>query len=262
MTQQRLHSALAPIDVLTRDEIEQTLHKEMDAAIREKYRGLEIQRIPLVPIAATGTTVQLFTGNDQTPWGPEQGDIWMPRRVIVKSSLLTDNAKYVAYRGSSPSDVANAYLSRYLLDGFIAPTPAVTQPTPSQPAVPASTVAQQNTNSYPVQVVISGGTATSTSVNGVVVGAGDGTFVVPAYGSISVTYSVAPTWVWSNANANIAAGTLGQNVNVAEYFSTKAVFLQPGEQLYAQVFGATVGTQYTFDAECIRCPAEMKGKLL
>lgn len=256
MTQQRLHSAMAPIDVLTRDEMEQVLHKEMDAAVRERDRGKEIQRIPVSPITATATTQNLFTGNDQTPWGPEQGDIWMPRRVNVKSTLLTDNARYIVYRGSSPSDVANAYNSRTLLDGFIAP---VSAPVPSQPAVPASTVAQQNTNAYPVTVVISGGTATSTSVNGIVVGAGDGTFVVPPYGSISVTYSVAPTWVWSNANT---ASPLGQNVNVSEYFSSRAVFLQPGEQLYAQVFNATIGVQYTFDAECIRCPAEMKGKLL
>jgi len=70
-------------------------------------------------------------------------------------------------------------------------------PTVAQPAVPATGVAAQNVNSYPVQVVISGGTASQTFVNGVLAGPGDGTYVVPAYGSISVTYSVAPTWVWS-----------------------------------------------------------------
>lgn len=67
----------------------------------------------------------------------------------------------------------------------------------AQPAVPASGVAAQNVNSFPVQVVVAGGAATVTTVNGVVVGAGDGTFVVPAYGSISVTYTVAPTMTWS-----------------------------------------------------------------
>jgi hypothetical protein len=67
----------------------------------------------------------------------------------------------------------------------------------SQPAVPASTVPVQNPNAFPVNVVVAGGTVTSVSVNGVVVGAGDGTFVVPAFGSIAVTYSVAPTMVWS-----------------------------------------------------------------
>jgi hypothetical protein len=74
--------------------------------------------------------------------------------------------------------------------------------TPSQPAVPASGTAVQNPNSYPVTVVISGGAATQTFVNGILVGGGDGTYVVPAYGSISITYTVAPTWVWSNANGN------------------------------------------------------------
>lgn len=73
-------------------------------------------------------------------------------------------------------------------------------PTPSQPAVPASTVAVQNTNSYPVNVVISGGTITQVLVNGIVVGTGAGTYLVSSGGSISITYSVAPTWVWSNAN--------------------------------------------------------------
>lgn len=72
----------------------------------------------------------------------------------------------------------------------------------TQPAVPGSTVAQQNTNSFPVQVVITGGTITAVVVNGVTVGAGAGTYTVPAYGSISITYSAAPTWVWSVAPTN------------------------------------------------------------
>jgi hypothetical protein len=75
-------------------------------------------------------------------------------------------------------------------------------PAVAQPAVPASAAAAQNVNAFPVQVVITGGTATVTSVNGVTVGTGDGTYTVPAYGSISVTYSVAPTWVWSAAGAS------------------------------------------------------------
>jgi hypothetical protein len=75
-----------------------------------------------------------------------------------------------------------------------------TNPTPSQPAVPASGVAVQNTNLYPVDVTITGGTVTAVVVNGVTVGTGDGTYLVPVAGSISMTYSVAPTWVWADAN--------------------------------------------------------------
>lgn len=177
VTSQRLHSQLAPIDLLTREELAQELHSGLDAAMREKVRGLDLMRIPFVPITATAAIQQLFTSNDSTPWGPEQGDIWMLRRVIVKSNVLTDAAKYVIFRGSTPSDVTNAYTGRFLLEAFT------------------------------------------------------------------------------------AAGA-GQPVNMGYYFSTKSVYLQPGEQIYAQVSGATVGNQYMMDAEAIRCPAEMKGKIL
>ena len=80
------------------------------------------------------------------------------------------------------------------------PAPAsVANPVPAQPAVPASTVAVQNVNSYPVNVVISAGTITAVIVNGITVGTAAGTYIVPSAGAISITYSVAPTWVWSYA---------------------------------------------------------------
>jgi len=83
-----------------------------------------------------------------------------------------------------------------------------TQPAPTTPAVPATGVAAQNPNSYPVEVVISanGATITNVSVNGITVGTAAGTYYVPAYGSISIAYSVAtPTWAWSNPASNVAA---------------------------------------------------------
>lgn len=85
---------------------------------------------------------------------------------------------------------------------------AGSNPTPSQPAVPATGVAQQNTNLYPVTVVISanGATITNVSVNGVTVGTAAGTYTVPSAGAISIAYSVAtPTWIWSDANPVPAA---------------------------------------------------------
>ncbi len=71
----------------------------------------------------------------------------------------------------------------------------------ASPAVPASTVAVQNVNSGVAQVVVTGGVVTVVTVNGVVVGSGDGTYYVPAYGSIAVTYSVAPAWAWTSIAA-------------------------------------------------------------
>lgn len=65
------------------------------------------------------------------------------------------------------------------------------------PAVPASTTPVTNTSPLPATVVISAGTLTNVSVNGVTVGSGDGTYTVPSGGTISITYTVAPTWTWT-----------------------------------------------------------------
>jgi hypothetical protein len=69
------------------------------------------------------------------------------------------------------------------------------------PAIPSSN--QTVTNNYhgTVTVVISGGTMTAVFINGVLVGAGAGTYQVPAHGTISMTYSIAPTWVWTSSAA-------------------------------------------------------------
>lgn len=76
----------------------------------------------------------------------------------------------------------------------------------TSPGVPASTVAIQNPTNAPVQAVLSGFTATAVIVNGVTVGVTNGTYYIPAYGAISVTYSVAGTWVWTSAQVSPAAG--------------------------------------------------------
>ena len=83
--------------------------------------------------------------------------------------------------------------------------PALAAAVPAQPAVPASTVAVQNPNLYPVQVVISAGTITAVAVGGVTVGTAAGTYIVPSGAAISVTYSVAPTWAWSALPASPSA---------------------------------------------------------
>lgn len=58
----------------------------------------------------------------------------------------------------------------------------------------ATTVAAPNPNPVPVSVTITGGTVTVIAVNGVVTGLTTGTFTVPAFGSITVTYSSAPSF--------------------------------------------------------------------
>lgn len=68
------------------------------------------------------------------------------------------------------------------------------------PAVPASTVAAANTTGQDLDVLITGGTITFVFVNGAQVGTAAGSYNLPAGGNISITYSAAPTWAWSNPN--------------------------------------------------------------
>jgi hypothetical protein len=74
---------------------------------------------------------------------------------------------------------------------------------PTSPSVPSTGVAQTNTNPYAVQVSIAGGTVTHVKVNGTATGLTSGTFIVPSGGTIAITYSGAPTWVWTNAGGEV-----------------------------------------------------------
>jgi len=58
----------------------------------------------------------------------------------------------------------------------------------------ATGVAVANPNPVAQSVTISGGTVTGISISGVSTGQTTGTFTVPAGGTISVTYSVAPSF--------------------------------------------------------------------
>lgn len=226
------------------------LEARFNMQMREQYRGMKITRIPQIAVTATGTSTQLgsIAGGDIA--GPESGYLWRVSRITV-TSTGTDNAT------------------------------ASFKPTPSQPAVPASTVAQQNPNGYPVNVVISGGTITAVTVNGVQVGTGAGTYLVSSGGTIAVTYSVAPTWVWSNASnavslpgaavalyvvsdgqpllRNLVDNTL--QVGQAYYPSSRGLFMQPGEGLLA-VIASTAANTYYLNGQAVSVPAEMQGKVV
>lgn len=81
-------------------------------------------------------------------------------------------------------------------------------PSVSSPAVPATTVAATNSTGTVVAVTISAGTLTSVVVNGVQAGTTAGTYLVSVGGTISITYSVAPTWAWAlpATNGAVTAG--------------------------------------------------------
>lgn len=92
---------------------------------------------------------------------------------------------------------------------------------PSTPAIPASTVPATNNNPYPVAVAITGGTVTVVAVNGVTQFTATGvTVIVPAGGTVAITYSVVPTsWTWTP----VVGGFTGTSIP-----SPSSVLLPPG----------------------------------
>lgn len=80
--------------------------------------------------------------------------------------------------------------------------------TVSSPAVPATGVAASNSTGSVAAVAVAGGTLTAVDVSGTQAGTTDGTYLVPVNGTISVTYTAAPTWTWTLpvTSASVSAG--------------------------------------------------------
>lgn len=64
------------------------------------------------------------------------------------------------------------------------------------PAVPATTVAFTNNFGSDAEVFVTGGTVTVIAIGGTATGLTSGAFRVPSGQTITLTYSVAPTWTW------------------------------------------------------------------
>jgi hypothetical protein len=157
---------------------------------------------PLGTISATRVTVPASTGND-------------PVRVAARD--LDRTAMYLMVETAAGS--VNAAL-----------TP---------PSVPATGVAAQNTNAFPVTVVISanGATITNVVVNGVSVGTAAGTYVVPAYGAISISYTVAtPTWTWTGiGNGTAAPSGIRISREIAQLSAGFGALLRAGMSSYQRL---------------------------
>lgn len=69
-------------------------------------------------------------------------------------------------------------------------------PNTPAPSMPPSGTALTNTFACPVQVFINGGTVSAVHLNGILTGVTGGSLRVPSGWTISITYTVAPSWVW------------------------------------------------------------------
>lgn len=251
MAEQRIHDRLGTFDTLNKEELSSVLWDHEQHIVMSRLAGLKVIRFP--PVTATGNGGVLALGqayNSGPGIGPEQGFIWKVERITVASTNLNDPATWAIYQGS---DLTINPL--HLIDGqvtTVAPTQAITTP-----SVPASTIVTQNPNNTAVSMTVTGGAVTAVSVNGVQVGAGDGTYSIPALGTFAITYTVAPAITF----AQLGGGQLGRPVNIAGYVGDHSVWLFGGEQLFAAVYNSSPSQQYTMTGIALESPQEMQGKL-
>lgn len=96
--------------------------------------------------------------------------------------------------------------------------------TVTSPGVPGTTVPYVSTYNDPVLVTVIGGTVSNVAINGSNVGSGDGTYLLPALGTITLTYSAAPTWSWTQVGgAHTLLSTLPKTDQVVTWFRGAAV---------------------------------------
>ena len=155
---------------------------------------------------SSSTTFYLAYNTDNLPF-----DSYYLPTIIMKGNTFnfpTSNAKWGSFVATAGALVNNPNAlfvdldNTFNLSGINLPYPSV-----STPSVPPSGTAQQNTYLYPVEVYISGGSATAVQVarGGVtytVWSSSTATAIPPLLvrlepgDSITITYSTAPSWTW------------------------------------------------------------------
>lgn len=110
--------------------------------------------------------------------------VYTPPNLISDNQVIAGTAAPIVIAAGSSAQVKNNVGYNPL--GYLA----------AQPAVPASATAYTNTNGVDCTVYIAGGTVTVIAVGGTATGAIAGAFRVAAGQTITLTYSVAPTWTW------------------------------------------------------------------
>lgn len=96
MTKQRLHSNLAEIDLLTREELDEGLDKLVDSAIKERVRGIGSQDFRMLGTVVAGALQMGLQSGDQV--GPEAGYFWSVMALTIQGLNV----------GATP-DVVNFY---------------------------------------------------------------------------------------------------------------------------------------------------------
>src|SRR6516162_5300382 len=150
------------------------------------YMKVEFNNTPQFPI---GTIAPYVIFSDGVARGIQQCNGYLLASNLSNSNL--NNAEF-SFAGTIAADVnlAQAFPG--------APGSNSTVNPGSNPAVPASGTIQQNYGPN-AQVFVTGGTVSGVTINGIPTGMTSGAFYLAAGGSITLNYTVAPTWTWAPA---------------------------------------------------------------
>jgi hypothetical protein len=133
------------------------------------------------------------------------GTITSPPQTInfgSASNVIQNCYGYMEFSGTwTASNAVPANLGNFrgIINGDTALQAAQGQGSVGTPALPATGVAYTNTFLANAAAYVSGGTVTSIVVNGVTTGLTSGTFLLPPGATITLNYTVAPSWKWVRA---------------------------------------------------------------
>lgn len=243
-----------PLDLLTKDELAAAMATNVDDVVRAELRGIKNIRITKASIGTTDGSGNLAEAviADATP---EQGYVWSIRRI-------SSGVGGTVYVNGTPTIPIN------------------------QITLAASGVAAYNNNSIGVNQTISGGTVSAIAINGTATGLTSGTFFVPAGGTVTVTYTVAPTTFTTAAAPVQQLNTSAIDIfwggpgsaslparNVASFnparpnvgkvdFSRGEWILNAGESVVISGTALPANTQVSLEIQALEVPAEMVGKIV
>ena len=179
---------------------------------------------------------------DETGSSTDRAQEMMANELVNLTSKTIDLSRPVHEYQNTPSgatqlEVIPEYSMNEIIESIIITAPETTTApaitSPNGGSALSTTVTQQNPFAFPCQVVIAanGATITAVVVNGVTVGTAAGTYFVPQYGGISLTYTVAtPTWVWTQASpySNVVTLQLGYNLYYIDMAVWGGMFIANG----------------------------------
>lgn len=115
------------------------------------------------------------------------------RGLIIHDTVTNYNVDRNHFDGCATAIVRNATESGNRVTDNIGYNPIGVITAPN---VPPSGTLQTNIHTYPCRIAVSGGTVSNIAISGTATGLTSGVFILQPAETITLTYTVAPVWVW------------------------------------------------------------------